>query len=258
MALDAVVDDIEGVPEQARDFYTQTEDGKYRLDVSGVEFPEDVQGLKSALEKEREAAKQYKSQLRQFENIDLSEIQALKEAEQKRQDELAARRGEFDKLLEKKQAKWQEELQSRDTRVKELEGRISDLLRDQEARKALAAHEANVDLLLPHVLGKVSLIEEDGRHLAVVVGDEGAPRLNDDGAYMTISQLVAEMAEDKRYAGAFPATVKTGGGATTTGSAGRATNNIAGPDADIGAKVKFIQEKGLEAFRDQLGMKPKR
>ena len=51
MALDYKIDTIEGLDENTAKLYVKQDDGKYQLDVNGAE---DVTGLKSALEHERE------------------------------------------------------------------------------------------------------------------------------------------------------------------------------------------------------------
>ncbi|WP_193173440.1 hypothetical protein [Nisaea nitritireducens] len=60
MPLPAETDSLDAVPEAARAFYVETDDGRYRLDADGVE---DVSGLKSALEKERAARRELKAEL---------------------------------------------------------------------------------------------------------------------------------------------------------------------------------------------------
>ena len=51
--LKYTVDSLEGIPEAAKSFYAE-KDGKFTLQVEGVETPESVTGLKTALVKERE------------------------------------------------------------------------------------------------------------------------------------------------------------------------------------------------------------
>lgn len=60
MPLPAETDSLDAIPEAARAFYIETDDGRYRLDADGVE---DVSGLKSALEKERAARRELKTAL---------------------------------------------------------------------------------------------------------------------------------------------------------------------------------------------------
>ncbi len=54
MALSLIVEDIATVPEAQRVLYVE-KDGKHHLDVTGIE---DTSGLKSALQKERDAVKE--------------------------------------------------------------------------------------------------------------------------------------------------------------------------------------------------------
>ena len=70
MSLPAIVDRLEDLPEPARAFYVETEDGLFRLDAEGVE---DVSGLKSALEKEREARKTLKAELAEMKEATLED-----------------------------------------------------------------------------------------------------------------------------------------------------------------------------------------
>lgn len=60
MPLPAETDSLNAVPEAARAFYVETDDGRYRLDADGLE---DVSGLKSALDKERAARRELKAAL---------------------------------------------------------------------------------------------------------------------------------------------------------------------------------------------------
>ena len=254
--LDAIRDSLDDVPEQYRELYKEDDSGKYRLDVQGVEFPDEVQGLKSALEKERERRKEAEKERAKYESVDIDQYRALLEEREKREEEQAAKRGEFDKLLQKKQSEWEKRLEQERESAQALEAQVLGLIRDNEARKALEQAEANVDLLLPHVLERVNVIaEDDGKRRAVVLNDEGVPRLNDDGDEMSISELVAEMAESDRFRAAFPGKVKSGGGSATT-SAGRANSSPFGPDADLDAKVAFISEKGINAYKEALGLQP--
>jgi len=250
MPLDAIVDDLEGVPEQYRDLYTE-QDGTYRLDVQGVEFPDQVQGLKSALQKEREAAKEAHARLKAYGDLDPDAVRKLMAEREKQEDEEAARRGEFEKLLGKKQGEWQKQLEQANGQVESLKGELVGLIRENTARAALEQAGANVKLLLPHVLSRVQVVQEDGRHQAVVLNDEGAPRLNDKGQNMSISELVAEMAESEEFLAAFPAKTQKGGGAAN--GAGRAGNS-ASPDASPWAAQEFISKHGLQAFLEQRGI----
>lgn len=75
MALDYTIDSIEGLDENIAKLYVE-KDGKFQLDVSGVP-KEDVSGLKSALEHERENRRKATDAAR------LADEKAKKEADEK-------------------------------------------------------------------------------------------------------------------------------------------------------------------------------
>lgn len=70
MSLPFIVDSLDAIKEEHRALYVE-ENGKFRLDLEGYEDPK---GLKSALQSERDAAKNAKRELqdfqKQFEGID--------------------------------------------------------------------------------------------------------------------------------------------------------------------------------------------
>lgn len=87
--LKAVVESLDEVPESLRQFYSE-KDGKFVLQMEGAELESEVRGLKSALQKERDAAKQLKAEIAElqskFKDLDpeaarkaLEQQQALKE-----------------------------------------------------------------------------------------------------------------------------------------------------------------------------------
>lgn len=97
MTLKMVVDSLESVEEAFRSLYAKGEDGKFHLSVEGVE---DVSGLKSALQKEREANKEMKGKMAAYEGIDPEKAQEalkkLRDIEEKKLIEA----GELEKVLE--------------------------------------------------------------------------------------------------------------------------------------------------------------
>ena len=84
MALKAVVDDIEGVEEAHRDLYTEGEDGKYVLQVEGVDHHPEVAGLVQSYGKEQKSRQKYKAELDKLkstlpEDFDPEQWEALKQ-----------------------------------------------------------------------------------------------------------------------------------------------------------------------------------
>lgn len=111
MALNLVEAKLDGVPEAMRSLYIE-KDGQFHLDVTGVE---DVTGLKSALGKERDAAKDAKRMLadlqKQFEGIDPTKVRdMLKHLDNSEEAKLLAE-GKLDDVVAKRTEKLRGELQ---------------------------------------------------------------------------------------------------------------------------------------------------
>lgn len=64
MSLPFIVDSLDAIKEEHRALYVE-ENGKFRLDLDGYEDPK---GLKSALQSERDAAKDAKRKLQELQN----------------------------------------------------------------------------------------------------------------------------------------------------------------------------------------------
>src|SRR3972149_6481488 len=102
MPLELIVDTLDAVPEALKDMYVASE-GKFKLDVNGIE---DTKGLKSALEKERTAAKEAREALKKFEGIDpLKTKEFMAKFENDEEAQLIAN-GKIDEVFRKRTEKW--------------------------------------------------------------------------------------------------------------------------------------------------------
>lgn len=71
MGLKAILESLEGVDDAVAKLYAPAEGGKYRLDIEGgFKTPAEVEGLTSALGKERAASAEAQKKLKDFEGID--------------------------------------------------------------------------------------------------------------------------------------------------------------------------------------------
>lgn len=227
MALKAVIDALDGVAEGARGFYragTADEglDGKFVLQVEGIGgfALENVEGLKSALGRERSRADKAEGKIKKFGDLDpdvartaLTELEELKSIDPKKEaDRLAAAKVEAatKQLIEKHTSELTGVKQKADGYL----GQVRSLLIDNVATAALAEHKGSVDLLLPHVQRHTRLKEtDDGKFVVEVVDKDGNPRIGDSkGTPMTVGQLVAEMKSSESYGRAFEGTGNNGGG----------------------------------------------
>lgn len=181
---------------------------------------EDVSGLKSALQKERQNVEAANTSLKAFEGLDpkkardaLARIEEIgnwkpddkvKETIRQREEQLTAK---FDADLKVE----------RDAR-EAAEGEVKRLLIDSAATEAISKAKGDVDLLLPHVRSQTRVEAENGRFVARVIDPkDGSVRIsmeprNQDP--MGIPELVTSMRE--RFPAAFE-----GAAARGTGAAGQ-------------------------------------
>jgi hypothetical protein len=263
MPLSATLESLEGLPEEFHEDYEADENGKFQLKLlKGMvssDKVEDVSGLKSALQKERENNKTLTSAKRKLEeqmgDVDVEEYQRLKELEAKAEEDKAAKAGEWDKLRNQMTEKHKEELAKRGDRESFLVSALEKKTIDAEAISALNELKGNVTLLLPHVKGHVRMVEEDGAFVARVVDDAGNPRVNGEGKFLTVSELVSEMRDQETYATAFDSTVKPGGGTPPGGGGSKPGGRKGEIPSDLKRsamatkdKVSFIKEHGEDAF----------
>lgn len=241
MALKAILDKIEDAPEALRDHYIagtadNGAEGKFVLAVESVGgfALENVDGLKSALGKERTTREGLEKTVVKFKDLDpdkartaLAELEELKKLDPASEaDKIANTKFEAAKtqLLEKHQT----EVGERDGRIKFLSDTVDELVRQERATAAIAAAKGSIDLLLPHVLKNTRTVERNGKFAVDVIDAEGNVRIADaKGTPMGLADLVAEMREKDTFARAFD-------GEGHTGSGKQPDNPGSGPAGDMG------------------------
>ena len=267
MPLAATVSTLEGLSEEVAALYIESEDGKFKLNVEGLEAPsgEDTGGLKSALKKERESVSKLTSKIRALDEklagIDLEEFESLRQSKAETEEAEAMRKGEWDSLKAQMRDAHSVTLGKKDSEIARMRNEIERLTIDAQATMAINKAEGNVTLLTPHVKSLVKLVEEDGVFKPMVVDATGAPRVDADGNPLSIEALVSEMRDQDVYKGAFKGTGAAGGG-TPPGDGGEGNPNANGggtpPIKNMGQarskmtpkeKVLFINEHGNDAFQ---------
>lgn len=100
MALKAVLDTLDGLPEGHREFYKKGDDGKFRLDADGFE---DLTGLKSALERQKAdrkaAEQQFKDLKDRFGDLDPDKAREALKKIQELEDKKLIDAGKLDEVL---------------------------------------------------------------------------------------------------------------------------------------------------------------
>lgn len=191
------------LPDALQALYTER-GGEYLLDA------DDAAELQSALQNEREELRKARARLDALKDIDPAKHAELLAAAEtaSREKDIAA--GNYQKLIEQDRVAHQEELKKRDKIAAGLRGQLEESLVDGELTRAIATYPgARAKLLMPAARAKVALREIGGRLRSVVLDDKGEPRLKPGAKsadeYMAPADLIAEMRNDKEYAGAFPA-----------------------------------------------------
>lgn len=224
MALNAIYDNQDDIPEGLADHYTQADDGRFTLQVESVGGLElsDTSALKNALSRERSNAQNAQKTLKNFEGIDAASArEAMSKMEEMANFNPEQKVDEAIKAREKQIfAKHQAELDVVRNESNSLRSQLSDNLITSAAAKAIAEAKGAVDLLLPHVLQSAKLRQSDqGQFIVEVVDRDGNPRIGDaHGNPMTIPQLVDEMRASDGFSRAFEPTGATGAGTTPNAS----------------------------------------
>lgn len=221
MYLEREVRDLNEIQEDLRENYveTETDAGKvFRLkQLDGYEKPESTDGLKSALRKERDNAKEANRKVKELE---------AKLAESGSSEEAAHLR----------------------TKLGEATARAT-------ALEAITGALGNPKLLLGPVMERLrGSVNEDGTTEVSVVSEDGTPLLDADGQPLSPEGFVKSLRDDSDYAGAFKATDKSGGG-TPPATNGRYSLNGGEKkfpdrrrDFTPRQKVDYIKEHGSDKF----------
>lgn len=220
--------------------YTEL-DGKYVVDV-------DDSPLATALDTERQAKKALEAKLASYGDLTPEQVKALNEAKTKAEREKDFAAGNYDKIVAELNAKHAKDMELRDVGEARLRASLQRALITAEAVRELQAQGGNPDLLLPIIEARSKLQTVGEQEVAVIIGDKGGPRLKRDAKsaeeYMPMSEFVAELKADKRYAGAFASTVGSGTGGQRNGVA--QTMRAQPPKADLVAKG----ERVIQQLRD--------
>lgn len=189
---------------QATDAADNTESQAQAKTYTQEEFDRHMAGLKASL------AKKYEKQYADL--GDPEELRALKADAEKRQTEQQIKRGEFEKTLQEKAAKWEAEIQKRDAIIKDY--RVNSPLLSAAAKyKAVAPEQVKALLSTSVRLNDSGDVE--------VIGNDGSVRYRDNGTAFEVEDLVKEFLDtNPHFVQATPATTnaKTSISAPRTGT----------------------------------------
>ncbi|MCK5018552.1 MAG: hypothetical protein KAS32_15940 [Candidatus Peribacteraceae bacterium] len=252
MALKAILDNLEGLPDDVKSEYkagTGDLAGKFLLDVTPVsDFAlENVKGLKTALSSERTSRETLEKQVSVFKDIDPDKareaIKKVGEMKDWKPDDKVREQIEAttNQLVEKHKG----EIAGKDTNIAGLTKQLEKNMITATATQSIAGLKGSPELLLPHVERSTRMRQtENGQFVVEVVGSDGNPRISPAAgstAPMTIDELVGEMKNNDTFAPAF-----AGSGASGSGSSGSGDN---GGNQNAEALAKLSPTERLKQFR---------
>ncbi len=244
MALKASLtgDEFASLPETIQEHYTPEGDG-YRLDTDIV--VEDVAGLKSALQKERERAKALAADVKKYKDIDPDKARAdaalLEEIENRRLEEA----GEFETLKSKLAQEKEDGINAVRTELGTKLSRTETKLRQVLIENAISSEAARQNAF-PKSVGTFTELASKFVELEAA-DDDFIPKVK-NGLGSSIEELVTNLRSTDEYGIFFQADVAAGGGSrpnTATPGDVNAANLKRSTMSDT-EKAKYIRENGLK------------
>ena len=225
MPIELEVESIEEVDEKYRPFYEE-HDGKFVLEDGLADLVTTKRNFSTIVDKERKSARELRSRVEAWAVLGESPDEIRKKVEKL---EAAVSGGDEAKAQEIERIKG-EIVEAKDKEIEVLRGKISKsdnavqrYLVEAAAKAAIADAGGSVDVLLPHVIAQLKVLEV-GDGLEVRLTDPKDPkadyRYNARGEPMTPRELVQELRERETFKPLFRADDRSGGGTQPGGSGG--------------------------------------
>lgn len=223
MALQYVVDNVDQLDEGVRGLYVSDGD-KYRLDVAGVE---DTSGLKSALEKERKAARDAAARLkdleRKYDGIDPEKVKSIYSKLDNDEEAKLLAEGRFDDVVARRTDRLRQNYEDQLSKTTKERDAFRSAVLDREilqaAIKAEVHDSATQDVLL-RAKGAFDM-DESGKVFVTKDGDKVFGR--DGKTPLGVDEWMAELKASAKHL--FKANT-SGGGSSRAGSQGNAGKQI--------------------------------
>ena len=210
MALKTKIEKKEDVPAELANFYIE-KDGTFLLDIDGG-IP-DVQGLKSALESERELHGKTGKTLKKLQGImgdlDQDRITELIGSEEKYKTAIAKTSDEMTNREAQLIDKWDKIVKDKDSVISGLNVDVEEYVTKSAINAAIAFLKGDPEVLYDPIRKSVKTTrKEKGGFGHQILDAEGKVRVGDNsGADMNILQRAEEFKQKKGFASAFPENV---------------------------------------------------
>lgn len=210
--LKFLLDSLDGLDDATKALYVE-KDGKFQLDIDGLE---DTSALKRAKDHEKQARQAAETKANEL----TTQLTALQEQITQIKDDKARGNGDVDAL----EKSWQEKLTKREneltTQIEGLTGNLKGLLVDNEATR-LAAELAgdSASLILPHIKTRLGVTEKDGKQVTAVFDTQGQL------SALTLDELKKEFADNPAFAPVIVGSRASGGANGSSGNFGASSNH---------------------------------
>lgn len=222
MALKAVLDSLDNVPDSLKTEYKKGEDGKFYLDIDELDSHTGVGALKRAKEHEKQARKDADTALGALQ----AQFNTLKGERDTLEEKVNGyARGTLPKAdVDTLEQSWKDKLTRRETEltatIDGLTSQVNTMLVDNVAQSLAADLSDFPEVLLPHVSKRLATDTVDGKLVTRVLDAEGKK------SALTVAELRAEMLQDKRFAGILKGSHASGSGANGGSGGGGATKKL--------------------------------
>lgn len=236
MALKAILESLDGLPDEIKSEYKKGDDGKYHLDVEGLDDHPGVGALKRA--------KDYEKAERQKLAKQLSDLQAQLDALIEERDGIL--KGAIPKSdVEKLENSYKEKLARREKELSDqisaLTSNLQTMLVDNVAQSIASKISTAPELILPHIKARLKAEFNEGKAVTRVLDKDGNP------SALSIEDLQKEIVANPVFAPIIIGSKASGSGAEGGHSGSGAPSKIdyakASPK-EIAAHIKASKEAG--------------
>lgn len=184
-------------------------------------------------------------------NEERDELKRLREAEEKRQEEEAKKRGEFDKIRQKDQERYEKERTELAKKAETYQQRYEREYVENRLLASLNAEKGEELLLMPHLKSRVRYEEtDDGGQRLVVLDADGQQMLGEKGEPATLKDLHEEFKRHDVLSRAYPADRIPGTGSRPNRSGAGVRNPWQKDTWNMTEQMRLLQEN--PALAEQL------
>lgn len=238
-------DELDQLPDNVRVYYDQDwmdVDGKPGGEgVLKLRGFEDTSPLKNAYNRMKAERNLDKEKLERFENlnVDPDELVKLREMSQRLAQEKDLARSTFDKQFAEAADSYKSEIKVRDENILTLQKDLRKALIDDRAAMEVKLAGGTEEYLMPWIKSNSEVRLVDGTYRAVILGEDGGPRLK-KGAdkatdFLSYAEYVDELKQTEKWSAAFQGAGSSGAGTEPGRLAGETDAPAVVPKSDMRA-----------------------